>query len=439
VPVVSAGLARATAVVLAGIALGLAWLSLWGRVAVLAVAVAAVGAFAYDRERYLVAVCAGALLARLAIIVVDIQVGLLKHPPIMFGHNLRAITQYHALLRGEVFVDLVNQSEMRRVVALLLTPFYAIFGEWPVSGRIAIATYSLSMGVGIYGVARRLTTQRLAIGVTAATLLWPSVLYRSTVIQRETVLAGCMIVLVWIVLRMIERIRLRDLLAVLPLLGLVVVFREENLALLIAVVGVAFLVRDERFKRNLATAAVVLSLPISYFLLNADSITGYGITAKDISDFAQQRATGTAAYLINLTYGNWIEILLWLPVKIVYYLFMPLPWYWSSPQIALVGMNGLLLLGATVLAVQGGLPAWRRSRTALVPAVFLIIGITTYAVIELNYGAAFRRRVQFTPFILLFAAIRLSEMGLEIRLPSIADGSETSTPSTDGGVTRDDT
>jgi hypothetical protein len=418
------------AAVVVGVLLGLLTMSQWGRVFLLTAGAASVAAITFHYDRHLLALCSGALVVRVLIIVVDSQLGLLQHPPIMVGHNIRAIIQYNALLNGEVFVELPNQGDMRRLVALLLTPFYAVFGEWSVSGRIAIATYSLGIGVGMYGVTRTLSTHRMGLGVAGASLFWPSILYRSTVIQRETLLGAVMIAILWLAIRLVDDFRIKELLLLVPLIGAVVVFRGENLLLVVVMFGTAFLVRSGNIWRRITTVTAVTVPALSYFVLNFRQITGYrSVSPGELSDFAQQRANGTTAYLVDLTYESWFDVFIYLPIKLVYYLFMPFPWYWSSPEIVLIGVNSGLLLVATILAIQGFGRTYP-SHANLVPVTFLLAGLGTYALIELNYGAAFRRRIQFTPIILMFAAFRLSNIDVTVRWSKDSESAVTATEST---------
>lgn len=399
------------------IVLGIITVSWQGRLLVLILGSLLTTIVAYRRGQSLLTLLLGAFVVRIAIIVVDANLGLLKQPPIMPKHHERAVLLSRSLLHGQLSPDLGTTDPMRRFIAYLLVPFYALFGEWQVSGRVAIAAYSLGIGAAIYGLTFRLATRRVALATATATLLWPSILYRSTLIQREVLIASVLLTLLWIGVRWTDRIRVWEIPVSLALLAAMMVLREENLFLLAVIFGAALFVRSQHSRRNIFAAIAFLVPALAYLALNFGDLTGFGtaISPEAISQFAQGRAHGNAAYLVNLHYESWLDIVLTLPVKVAYYLFAPFPWEWSSGQVALVGANGMLLLLAAVLAIRGIGFSWRKSSAYLVPAAFLLAGIAAYAIIEMNYGAAFRRRIQFTPVILMFAALRLSYMDVSIR------------------------
>lgn len=392
----------------------------WGRVALVGIVVLLFAVVALRRRRHLLAVIMVALAVRLAVIILDVRLGFVVHPPISPGHNLRAMAVVQGVTQGDLLVDLPgNTSDMRRMVATLLAPFYAFFGNWPIAGRIGIATYSLGIGVGIYGIASELASARTALGAAAAALLWPSVLYRSVVIQREVIVATVMLGVLWIAIRFAKNEwGVRELFAVPVSIWTLSILRPDNLFVVVAVFGVALLLRTGESKRWIVYATLFSLTGVGYVVWNFGRLTGFGdiITPRALTAYAQARAKGTTAYLVNLEYHTWLDVVLFLPVKVIYYLFSPLPWEWLSLEIALIGVNALLLLCAFALAIRGMGFSWRKSPAYLVPVAYLVVGIAAYALIEHNFAAAFRRRIQFTPVILLFAAVRLAYLNFDISM-----------------------
>jgi len=52
-------------------------------------------------------------------------------------------------------------------------------------------------------------------------------------------------------------------------------------------------------------------------------------------------------------------------------------------------------------------------------AAYAISGITAYAIVEMNAGAAFRRRIQFVPIVLLLAVVALTSVSFRQRLDQL--------------------
>lgn len=104
-----------------------------------------------------------------------------------------------------------------------------------------------------------------------------------------------------------------------------------------------------------------------------------------------------------------------MPAKIMYFLFTPFPWQIRGIVELLVGISALALISATLLARRGFAALQRRPHYLTLLLSYLLTGIVTYSIIEMNYGAAVRRRIQFIPIILLLAVIGLSKLQIEIR------------------------
>lgn len=388
--------------------------SRWGRLALLALALLGVGTWSWRRERTFLVLLTVAFLVRVALIVGDTMVGMFPTPPITPIHNRHAIAVVEAWSQGSLTAGLGETGRMKRFVAYLYAPFYLVFGEWQVAGRIGTALFSLGMGYGTYRIVNSLATVRAAYLAVAAVLFWPSVLYRSVLFQRETLVAGALLGVVAVAVRWVDEITVESV-AVVGALGAVLVFlRPENLVLAAATLGSAFFVRGLRSPQYLL-ATVVTTVPVfGLFLTHFTAFTGIPgeVSPAVIDAYAYRRAHGDAAYLVGLHYRSWADVLLYAPLKIVYLLFSPLPWQVARVTDLLAGASGWLLLVVGAFARRGVNSLRERRGALLVLATYFVLGVTAYAVIEMNYGAAFRRRIQFVPVLVVLAAVGASRSGL---------------------------
>lgn len=391
---------------------------------------------------------AAALLARFSAIAVDASLGVLAQPPIVPGHCARASALAGAWLDGQFAVplgELAPQSPrtndlMRILVAHLLAPFYmaaAPLTDGIVVGRIAVAVYSLTLGPLAYALAREVGLgERLAVGVAGMTLFWPSIVYRSIVIQREVLITLATLTAVWVTMRWARGAATGGPAVVVHAAvlaaagGMVAALRAENLLVLATVLVVAVAVRyRKRVEVLVATGTTAIA---GFALVATYPVTFIGrrsLTPAILDEYAHARAHGDAAYLTWLHYDSWLDIALFPPLKVVYFLGSPLPWRVDGPATLLAGVSGWLLLTLTVPATYGVAAVARREsvvdRCAVaVLAVFLVVGVTAYAIIEMNGGAAFRRRIQFVPIVLIFTAVALSTLQHRITTERSADTSE---------------
>lgn len=379
--------------------------------------VVATGVAAYRLGNYLLSIISVALLFRIAIVVGDTMFAILPVPPISSGHDQRAIELMTAWLNAQFLGALPNADPMRLLMAHLLTPFYVIFGPSPISGRIGIALISMGIGFIIYHLAKRVASRRTSLVAAFVVLFWPPIVYRSVVIQREIVITVALLAFLWAALRWLDVVTLKSVLV--AILSTIAMFamRKENLFLIAMVLGVVFLLKGRKQPKYLGLAAFLTIPFIAYFIRNFETFTGFGssLTPSALDAFAYGRAHGNTAYLLGLHYNSWLDVVLYAPIKVVYFLFTPFPWQIRGPVEFVVGVSALTLLMLTVLSRRGiGLHS-SHPDYLLVLLSYLVTGVVTYSIIEMNYGAAVRRRIQFVPIIILLGVIGLSNVRVKIR------------------------
>jgi hypothetical protein len=409
-------------------------LSPWVGVIALALGVSLFGLRQYWRGNILLAVLAAGYLFRLGIVVLNSQLGVLTQPDISIDHHERAMTLANAWLGGQ-FGGTLEVGTMRRLVAYAHAPFYVLLGLWQVAGELGTAFYGIAVGYATYAVAEQITTRRNAVFTAGAVVFWPSVLYRSVVIQREIIVALAMLTTVWVALRLTqseqlyERIPEEDVwrtahwtkclpvgdIALLFVATIVIyITRPENLAIVGITLVTALALRNRQAPLRLVAIGTLLLSIMAYFTLNFGDFIGgkAAFTAAALDEYAHARAHGGSAYLTNLHYRSWLDIFLYAPVKVVYFLFSPLPWQVNNLTDLLAGVSGWGLFVATALSGRGFAVLREHPEKRATLTAYAISGITAYSIIEMNSGAAFRRRIQFVPVLLLLAVIALSSISL---------------------------
>ena len=399
------------ALVAIGIALGFAGALPVLRFLLLPVAVTTVVAVAYLRKRWLTFILASAFLARLLVLAVDTQLGFV----VVTGTSIENHQAFVAFADGLTRGDLVLSSNTRRVIlGVLYLPFYLTLGGQYVVGAIATAFYGTLLGIPVYNIVRQFGDRRAALTATGAVVFWPSVFFRSLIIQRETIIVLSLFVLIYVAVRWVERIHFVDLAVVIPALWTLFELRRENI-LLVAVLGILVIVARGEVDAVTAVLFVIGGGGVIFFALNFGSLTnfGTGVSPTAIDKFAHGRAHGNAAYLVDLHYRSWLDIVLYAPIKLVYFLFSPLPWQVSRAVDLLAGLSGWGVFLCCLLVPR----AFRQYPTQR-PELFVLLGYTLigaalYGIIEMNYGAAFRRRIAFVSIVVMLAACVVSRVRLD--------------------------
>ena len=455
------------ALMIIGVVVVAHFLSPWTSIVALTIGVSLFSLRQYWRGNILLAVLAAGYLFRLGIIILNSQLGVLTQPDISVYHHERAAALASGWLDGQFTKPLGELTPsrqigpMRTVVAYLHAPFYILLGSWQVAGELGTAFYGTVIGYVTYAIATQVTTRRNAVFAAGAVVFWPSVLYRSVVIQREIIIALAMLTTVWVALRLTQpnrlyervpekeiwrtahwtkRLPMGDIALLLGSTAIVYVMRPENLAIVGVVLVIALALRNRHLPWRFVVVGGLLLPILGYFALNfGDFIGGKAVfTPAGLDEYAHRRAHGGSAYLTDLHYRSWLDIILYAPVKIVYFLFSPLPWQVNSPTEFFAGVSGWGLFVTTLLSGRGFALLRNHPEKRVVLTAYAISGITAYSIIEMNAGAAFRRRIQFVPIILILAVVGLSSVSLRNRSNSLDSKSTTRVDSESSITMRED-
>lgn len=107
-----------------------------------------------------------------------------------------------------------------------------------------------------------------------------------------------------------------------------------------------------------------------------------------------------------------------LPLGIAFLLFAPFPWAIESPLQMAALPETLLWYPLFGMALIGMRRALREAR-GWIPFAVLVVLASTYALVEGNFGTAYRHRAQFMPLFFLFAGPGLNAIRSRFELPSL--------------------
>jgi predicted membrane-bound mannosyltransferase len=384
---------------------------------VLGVLAVLVGIRSYRQGNHLASVLSTALLLRIAIITADSLLNFLPGPPIAEQHNYRAGALALAWTDGQFVNVLGDVGAMRVLVAHVLAPFYLVLGHSPISGRLGVALISLSAGYLVFRITEHIAGQRTSLQAAAIVLFWPTLIYRSVVVQREILVVVTLLAFVLMTLRWVDEVTPLTVSVSLVSIATVWVLRKENLLIIGAMIGAFTLIKRRDGSRYLIGFSLFALPLVLYFFLNFGQFTGYGsaLTPDTLDSYAHGRAHGDAAYLTSLHYDSWIDVVLYAPVKVVYFLYTPFPWQVQDTASSLAGVSAFALLAVT-MAVRRGIAKLQRSPQHLALLLtYLVVGVVGYSLVEMNYGAAVRRRILFVPILLILATIGLSNIRVRVR------------------------
>ena len=179
----------------------------------------------------------------------------------------------------------------------------------------------------------------------------------------------------------------------------------------LAIGSFAALRPDDRIVGTMAFGTVI-ALAFTYF---ADQVGLFStIRPEDALETAQilrsgLQADATSAFGLGAqteTVGGAIR---YLPLGISYLLFSPFQWAIDSPLQLTAMPETLLWYPLFLLAIKGLRISLRgRLTNALIVVAVLVIVVTSYALVEGNFGTAYRHRAQIMPLFFVFSGVGVS-------------------------------
>ena len=215
--------------------------------------------------------------------------------------------------------------------------------------------------------------------------------------------------LVWSLLRYVSDQSVISLLRVLLIIALLTIFRPE-LAILCLIVLMIVTIRNIRtiiIISAIAFLAVIYALPSNLNPLDLQTL-----------ERIRQSRDGSlgGAYLIDSGYHSWLDVLLFLPVRIFYFLFSPPPWNLENYSAYIMTFDSLYLLTLfSLVVISVSYVRLLPKRVLLVLVLLLFIILLGYSTVLTASAAVARRRMFVTPIFALFASAYLANK-IEIRL-----------------------
>ncbi len=256
----------------------------------------------------------------------------------------------------------------------------------------------------------------------------PSYVLYSTLIMRDMLIWMLTLVMVFFWVQAVDRLSIRRLtLGMIPALVLVPL-RPQYAPLFVVAVGFIsylFAKRTDFQLKNIRLPG--FQYGIFFFSFSLLLIFGGLLVLSEISRWdnatvmeyliSQQgwRAQGGSVYLADLTYGSLTDVIAFLPLKVVHFLFGP--FIWNSGSLQILGSAVESLIGwITVFWIFWYFGNRKGDRTGWNGVLFLLvfagINLITAAVIDSNYGTAMRHRMVFMP-LLMIGALWLKQTGLK--------------------------
>ena len=291
--------------------------------------------------------------------------------------------------------------------------FHFIFGE----SSIALVVLNMFAGVGTalmtFYLTREVLTVRSAKVAALLTGFFPSLVLWSILNIRDALATFFIVLLVLSGVRLTKRFRLsRAWIFVGALLGLGLL-RDYMAFVVVAglAIGSFTALRPDRIVGTMAFGTVV-ALAFTYL---ADQVGLFSAvrpeTALETAQILRMglQAGATSAFGLGAETETIGGALRYLPLGVSYLLFAPFPWSIETTLQLTAMPETLLWYPLFILAIKGLRISMRGGLTnVMIVLSVLVIVVSSYGLVEGNFGTAYRHRAQIMPLFFVFTGVGLS-------------------------------
>jgi hypothetical protein len=328
--------------------------------------------------------------------------GLFAEDNFVYGWYGQRIVDYWRGV-GELPHDMWHRGEVVyfRINAIV----FMVFGYSPlVMVALNCAGGALSVWL-VYHVAAPLAGP--ASGIRAATLaaVFPSLVLWSSMNLRDVWALIAILLLVLAAYRWMEE-RFTAAVA-LGLAGLVGIYLMRSYLVWIVLAGVGGGLALGLAARVVSPAVttVLLGLVLLGLVFHTSQNEGLRQTLQEFTAIRQSMTGGGSDYLTDVQFGSAGDVVRFLPVGLIYFLFGPFPWMAGSVRQLFTVPEVLFWYWLIPKAVRGLGVVYRAAPTRAWLLVSLVAFLTIpYSLVSSNMGTAYRHRAQVMPFFLIFAA-----------------------------------
>ena len=331
---------------------------------------------------------------------------------------------YASLPINEVFLNIPTGAYF---YSWIISFFFRVFGEYYMPVRVMNATLSVYCVLIFSDIVSHIYKDRRAIIKAAWVIaLFPNLIrFSSYFANREVVLLLFMLLYIKHAYLYYNNGRTNDLILSIIALVPAMILHTSMIAMIMLTILIILSRKNNPQNRgaSLIWKGFLVSITIITFVYMLSSGIGmekFGIgggvdlDVESISNIGEMSAAGRAAYLSGVSFSNPILTLLFLPIRMLYFLYTPFLWMISS-AIDIVGLFD------AILYIWVSIPMWKQikeirrkrnnktsdDRFIFLLFITLIVIIAMFAAVTSNYGTAIRHRCKLFPIFLLIALTKL--------------------------------
>lgn len=306
-----------------------------------------------------------------------------------------------------------------RSYGLVISIIYKLFGEYLIIARLINAMLGIIVALLIYKICIKLFTDKKAAFISMnLVLFWPSILVFNSYALRDTLISFFTFLMIYkLVLISYKEKIIKNLVDIFVILIIMFFFRSQNVFLYFGIFSIYIIVL--LYRANIQVINKILLL----FVLGLFSIFMFYKLSPLIIEVATYpfrahplRVEGGSAYLQNMVYNNYFDIILYLPIRFIYFTFGPFLWTIHGLFQLLSAIEGLFIFICFIFFMKHFFKKNNDSLDNIQIFLFLFCMVSLFAnaMIDSNFGTAIRHRIDYIIIFFIFAGIYLKNFRIRI-------------------------
>ena len=345
---------------------------------------------------------------RAFIVLLDGYTAIFPFQPDSGYYNLNALKICQNIATKSPLFSRVQGSLSLKSYALFLSLIYSVFGEVTLTARLVNTFLGTLTGIFVYKICLEIfPTKRIAFFAGVLVLFMPSFIVFTSYLLRDSIVLFLTIVMLYhFVLTHKRRHILKNSMIVIFCFLLISIFRIQNLYLYATLYILYFLFvlfRSSIKKSYKLPFLLFLALGLLYLYSRVGDqlflIITYPFRAQPL------RVGGGSAYLQNIEYNSWWDLLKYLPIRFMYFTFGPFIWNARRVFLILAAIEGMFILLTAYLTLKY---FWQNRRNDInnihiFLLLFCLLGLFANSIVDSNFGTSVRHKINYVLIFFIFA------------------------------------
>lgn len=318
-----------------------------------------------------------------------------------FYHE-RSVYLLELIQFGFYFIDIsefpVFSSFETLFYQYVTVPIYVLSGSSLLVMKIVNSFFGTLGNIYVYLIAIRFFTKKSSLFIFTILAFVPSYILYSSQNFPDALLFLCSTVFLYNSILFFHTYKTKELVVLIGASLVSIFLRLPNIFIYISAFFIQF------FKKKIKRSAIIVALLSLFSFFIFLNLFPYMVSLDFVESQREVHTRGNTSYLEYRKYNSLVDVALYAPIGIFYFLFTPFIWDSKTLPSVIFSIESffflILFLSIIIIPIRT-LFRYAIDRRIILLLTFFLIGAFTYGIVESNTGAAIRHRIQFM-YLLLF-------------------------------------